>query len=148
MNLKTIVRMVAVGLVLVFGLASQATAQTPDGSTPSEEQFCAGLDGALFGLCNAYCEAKDCQEGAGAAPGCKQIRRNFERQTAGLPLICDPCVRTCTWESIACTTAAAEEYQQCIDSDEAPWICDLELKRDTQNCKVKDAKCRFACERQ
>ena len=140
--------MVAVGFVLVFGLASQATAQTSDGSTPSEEQSCAGLDGALYGLCNAYCEAKDCQEGAGTAPGCTQIRRNFERQTAGLPLICDPCVRTCTWDNIACTTAAAEEYQECIDNGQDPKICPAGLKLNTQKCKAVDVKCLLACEHQ
>jgi hypothetical protein len=37
---------------------------TPDGETPSEETFCTdyykGVSGRLYGLCNSYCEAMDC----------------------------------------------------------------------------------------
>jgi len=37
---------------------------TPDGQTPSEETFCTdyykGVSGRLYGLCNSYCEAMDC----------------------------------------------------------------------------------------
>ena len=35
-------------------------AQTPDGLTPSEETVCDRYEGNAFGLCNAYCEAMDC----------------------------------------------------------------------------------------
>jgi len=37
-------------------------AQTPDGETPAIEDICAawGLSGKVQGLCNAYCEAMDC----------------------------------------------------------------------------------------
>ena len=33
---------------------------TPDGQPPSMETVCDGQSGAAFGLCNAYCEAMDC----------------------------------------------------------------------------------------
>ncbi len=51
-----------IGIVFValsmFGLP--AIAQTPDGETPAEEVVCADETGAAKGLCNAYCEAMDC----------------------------------------------------------------------------------------
>lgn len=42
--------------VAVFLMGGQAIAKTPDGETPAEEEVCAEEDG----LCNAYCEAMDC----------------------------------------------------------------------------------------
>lgn len=35
-------------------------ASTPDGQTPSREVVCSGLSGSQYGICNAYCEAMDC----------------------------------------------------------------------------------------
>ena len=54
----------ALGFLVIF--AGTATASTADGLTPAEETVCdgAGLTGALWGLCNAYCEAMDCDSGA------------------------------------------------------------------------------------
>lgn len=45
------------GFLLVF--TGTAMAGTADGLTPAEETVCddAGLSGAPWGLCNAYCEA-------------------------------------------------------------------------------------------
>lgn len=45
---------------LVLLMVPMAFAQTPDGQTPAEETVCDGLDDSLFGTCNAYCEAMDC----------------------------------------------------------------------------------------
>ncbi len=47
-------------LALSLGVSFSVFAKTPDGQTPSEEQICSGYEGRLFGLCNAYCEAMDC----------------------------------------------------------------------------------------
>ena len=47
-------------VVSIICLYSPAFAQTPDGQTPAQEDVCAGQIGAAFGLCNAYCEAMDC----------------------------------------------------------------------------------------
>lgn len=41
---------------------SAALAKTPDGRTPAEETVCDGEVGAAYGLCNAYCEAMDCDD--------------------------------------------------------------------------------------
>ena len=52
-------------LTLVFlGAGNVASAQTPDGETPAEEQVCDplradGVTKGLYGLCVAFCEAHD-----------------------------------------------------------------------------------------
>jgi hypothetical protein len=40
--------------------APAAWAQTPDEETPAVEDACDGFSGKIYGLCNAYCEAMDC----------------------------------------------------------------------------------------
>lgn len=72
-----------------------ATAKTPDGRTPAEETVCDGEVGAAFGLCNAYCEAMDCDSADHHASdaACSRVKSNFERKT-GRPLPCEvvcPC---------------------------------------------------------
>ena len=59
------VRSMAFCALFVIGgalaLAGPAAAQTPDGETPADEVFCStNFDGPLNGLCNAFCEAMDC----------------------------------------------------------------------------------------
>ena len=51
---------IAIGLVL----SSPVSAQTPDGETPAQETICEtwGFQGKVQGLCNAYCEAMDCDD--------------------------------------------------------------------------------------
>ncbi len=65
MSMLKKVKMVAFGLlgaVLFFAAGNNVMAMgTPDGETPAEEIVCDGLSGAAFGLCNAYCEAMDCE---------------------------------------------------------------------------------------
>ena len=55
--------MVAIPLAFVLPMSynSVVFAQVGgDGVTPAVETVCDGLADELFGLCNAYCEAKDC----------------------------------------------------------------------------------------
>jgi hypothetical protein len=51
----------------------------------------AGLTGAAFGLCTAYCEGLDCDGDAPSASekACEKLQRNFEKITGGLPLPCE-----------------------------------------------------------
>ena len=53
-------------LVVVAGfvLSSPVIAQTPDGETPAQESICEtwGFQGKVQGLCNAFCEAMDCDD--------------------------------------------------------------------------------------
>ncbi len=81
-------------LVSVFLLCGTvAFAQTPDGETPSVETVCDGQVGAAFGLCNAYCEAMDCDSGEPQASekACSRVLDKFEQLTGGLP----PCDNFC-----------------------------------------------------
>lgn len=49
---------------VIFGIQSQALGQTPDGDTPAVEDICTtwGFTGKITGLCNAFCEAMDCDD--------------------------------------------------------------------------------------
>jgi hypothetical protein len=83
---------------LLLGLLvtwSAALAKTPDGQPPSVETVCDGLSGAAFGLCNAYCEAMDCDSPNHHASdeACARVKENYEKHT-GEPLPCEvacPC---------------------------------------------------------
>jgi hypothetical protein len=48
--------------LLLLGLSIGSQAQAPDGLTPAVEDICTkwGFSGNVNGLCNAYCEAMDC----------------------------------------------------------------------------------------
>ena len=102
-------------------LASPVLAKTPDGKPPSEETVCDGLTGAASGLCNAYCEAMDCDSPNHHASdnACAQVKRNFERKT-GQPLPCEvvcPCGQLLPlFAALANGTATAE---QCLTSSDA-----------------------------
>jgi hypothetical protein len=78
------------GAVCMVFAAGGVFAKTPDGMPPSEETVCSGLSGAAFGLCNAYCEAQDCD--VHPRPSCPVLKRNFEKIT-GSPIF--PCDRAC-----------------------------------------------------
>ena len=75
-----------------------AAAKTPDGQPPSEETICDNQTGAAYGLCNAYCEAMDCDSPAPQASptACARVLANFMRH-AGTAPPCDvacPCPET------------------------------------------------------
>ena len=79
-------------IVCLAAAAVPAVAKTSDGQTPAEETVCDNETEA-FGLCNAYCEAMDCDSPNHHASdqACASVRRNFERQT-GRPIPCAvPC---------------------------------------------------------
>jgi hypothetical protein len=74
-------------------VAPPSPARTPDGLTPAEETVCDGLSGRQWGLCNAYCEAMDCDsEAAHASPtACESVLRQFHVASQDLD---PPCVAT------------------------------------------------------
>ena len=104
--MKMKITLLVTGLVAAFALALSppppaAEGQTPDGETPAEEDICsaAGFTGAAWGLCNAYCEAMDCDGAPEATPeACAKVKANFEKKTGGK--IALPC------ESVICNKAA------------------------------------------
>lgn len=63
---------------------------TPDEEPPAEEQPCddAGLFGAAYGLCIAYCEANDC-EIQPDKHACDVLRANYARITGLADFPCD-----------------------------------------------------------
>jgi hypothetical protein len=82
-------------IAAVAFFVAPAIAQTPDGLTPALETVCDAETGAAYGLCNAYCEAMDCDavNTQASDKACSKVRSNFERIT-GRALPCDagcPC---------------------------------------------------------
>jgi hypothetical protein len=63
---------------------------TPDQSPPAEESVCdeAGLRGAAYGLCVAYCEANDCDEFPDSE-ACDRLFENYSKLTGEDSFPCD-----------------------------------------------------------
>ena len=63
---------------------------TPDGSPPAFETVCDLESGAAFGLCNAYCEAMDCDSESPNAneKACTNVKAKYTKLTGGT-LPCD-----------------------------------------------------------
>jgi hypothetical protein len=78
---------IACVLALTVALVGTALTKTPDGQPPSEEDPCDGLNGSAYGICNAYCEAQDCD--VHPRPSCERLRTRFERKTGSSQLPCD-----------------------------------------------------------
>jgi len=81
--MKVVIHAFFLTLLLSFGAQSIFA----DGLPPSEEDVCDvlqddGITGGLFGLCNAFCEAKDCDDyPEGEAPrSCDRILANYNKK--------------------------------------------------------------------
>jgi hypothetical protein len=74
-------------LTVALATAGALLAKTPDGQPPSKETPCAGLSRSAFGICNAYCEAQDCD--VHPRPSCERLRANFKRATGQDRFPCD-----------------------------------------------------------
>ena len=66
----------------------------------------AGLTGAAFGLCNAYCEAQDCD--IHDHPSCERLRTNFAKHTGITVFPCDP---------FCGDGEENQEFEECDDGD-------------------------------
>jgi hypothetical protein len=77
----------ALGAICLICAPGNGSAKTPDGMPPSVETVCSGLPGAAFGLCNAYCEAQDCD--VHPRPSCPVLRKNFQKLTGSAVFPCD-----------------------------------------------------------
>jgi hypothetical protein len=73
---------------LLLALAGRAITHTPDQQPPAQEAPCDGLTGAAFGICNAYCEAQDCD--VHDRPSCKRLRAKLLKVTGSELFPCDP----------------------------------------------------------
>ena len=72
------------------GAAIAAGHGTPDQTPPADEDVCAeaGLRGAAYGLCVAYCEANDCDEFPDSK-ACEQLFENYSKITGEDSFPCD-----------------------------------------------------------
>ena len=79
--MNKLIALIVFGLVFSFGVMSRA--QTPDDMTPAEEDVCDVLEGSAYGLCNAYCEAMDCdsEEAQASDEACEKVLGNYETKT-------------------------------------------------------------------
>jgi len=101
------------GFVMAWGAAA---GKTPDGQPPSQETVCDGQTGAAFGLCNAYCEAMDCDSPNHEASdtACAAVKRNYERKP-GQPLPCEiECHCVTQFPLFADLESGAAMAQSCI----------------------------------
>lgn len=77
----------SMGLALAIAPASYA--QTADGETPAQEDICTkwGMTGQVNGLCNAYCEAMDCDaaEPQASDQACTRVLSKIEDALGGTP---------------------------------------------------------------
>ena len=80
-------------LVLLLLFVGTVNAKTADGLTPAEETVCdqIGLTGASWGLCNAYCEAMDCDSDNTKASdkACEQVSTAFSKKSGGMDMPCE-----------------------------------------------------------
>ena len=82
---------VAGAALILVGLVSGSvsSARTADGLTPAQEMVCEGLPRAEFGLCNAYCEAIDCDSRSAPLKACESLRDNYFELTGWSAFPCD-----------------------------------------------------------
>jgi hypothetical protein len=92
-------RALTLSFALLLICTGAAVAQTPDWMTPSEETICDSETGAAYGLCNAYCEAMDCELAndsdpltvpSASATACSKVQSKFTNVT-GRSLPCETC---------------------------------------------------------
>lgn len=86
----------AVFVTTLLGLLLPSLASalgTPDGLPPPMEHICDFENGAAYGLCNAYCQAMDCDSDTPSASitACQKVANKFE-QITGRPV---PCSESC-----------------------------------------------------
>ena len=88
---------------------------TPDHLPPAMETVCDAETGAAYGLCNAYCEAMDCESDApsASATACDKVRTKFENIT-GRDLPCEvscPCTSIPEYNAILAGANFCLEYE-------------------------------------
>ena len=98
---KNIFGLIVFSMIFFLG-SGLGFAQTPDGETPSVETVCDTQVGAAFGLCNAYCEAMDCDyaEPQASEQACNRVFDRFMNITGEMPP-CEMPVNHCpngVWE--------------------------------------------------
>jgi len=96
-------KLVMYSVVLSFVVTYYAAlAQTPDEETPAEEVVCDGEVGAAFGLCNAFCEAMDCDSDSPRASeqACDRVAATFTKLTGRDRLPCEQSMCPCEYSRV------------------------------------------------
>jgi hypothetical protein len=102
-----------------------AAAKTKDGVTPSGESVCDALQDAtpgLFGLCVAYCEAKDCDDPlSDCGTSGERILANYNKKKAAgdpdMPCLAQPApAAACPCFSEGDILALSTPYNLCFDN--------------------------------
>ena len=130
-------------VTLCIFLVGPLFAETPDGTPPSQESVCTGLSGKAFGLCNAYCEAQDCD--VNPKSSCETLRDIFEDLTGSPIFPCDK-IPSCVElnptqvqidEAVAIAIAGIDnawgnvsDFQLLLDKIEALLGCTLQVPND------------------
>ncbi len=101
---RVLIALFATVSLSTLALSPTVHASTADGSTPAEETTCDTATGVAFGLCNAYCEATDCDDVTFADDsGCNALEDAFRALTAD--------TLTCG-SSIPDSTCSSKGYEQ------------------------------------
>ena len=113
-------------LLLVCLGTGAVLASPPDGLTPSEETVCDTETGAAYGLCNAYCEAMDCDSDnpSASATACNKVRTKFQNVT-GRNLPCEvtcPCNDPAVDPLFASVVAGEVPLNACFINSDLPSI--------------------------
>ncbi len=112
-------------LTAMLGLALAPQVAASDGETPAEESVCDSLEGGeAWGLCNAYCEAMDCDSDDPMASdqACEHVLENFLANDPG-PIPCErprcPCYDEADLDALVaeCSSLAEGELQCADDAD-------------------------------
>ena len=82
-----------------FGCPPGLPCGTPDGLPPALEHVCDQYKGRDFGLCNAYCEAQDCESPDADKKSCDGLRAKFLSYTGETRFPCEPSRCPC-WDSL------------------------------------------------
>jgi hypothetical protein len=118
-------------LCLLLTFAGAAAAKTPDGHPPSEETVCDGESGAAYGLCNAYCEAMDCESADphASATACNKVGSKFLSITGRAV----PCELTCPCTSIPGFNATLAGANSCFDPSSAIYVSTQSVYNGTES---------------
>jgi hypothetical protein len=91
--MKLIINLLLI-ITILLSYVVVSSAQTPDGVTPAEENVCDILlktNENVWGICNAFCEAKDCDSQKIFDKSCSQLLKNFVKNSSNkTPMPCLP----------------------------------------------------------
>lgn len=133
-----------VGSIFAFPVSYSST---PDGETPAVEHVCDDYTGAAFGLCNAYCEAMDCDDDPNAdQEACDKLEDKFTARTGkDIPCsysVCDDfkAEELSTGEYICESRETSTAIAHCLDQKGQILVC--RTFDGKTSCKV-DVSCKL-----